>query len=239
MGRRAGRRGRGQQVTREGTRVAADWKQPDFAQSWARDDSMRNLLDFPRRMAAVIVAGDNPHPACIADIASGPGDVLAAFLGQFPAARGIWTDASQAMLELAQERLAPFGDRVEYHIADMTDITADIVPAGVDVITTSRATHHLDRAGLAGFYARAASLLAPGGWLVNLDHIGPDDIWDSRLRAARKHFGTGPEKATHHHTYPLTSMRDHLDGYASAGITDVEVVWRAFYTCLFMGRRGG
>jgi hypothetical protein len=24
--------------------------------------------------------------------------------------------------------------------------------------------------------------------------------------------------------------------YAAAGIGDVEVVWRAFYTCLFMGR---
>jgi trans-aconitate methyltransferase len=226
-------------MTAQGERAAADWKNRAFAESWARDDSMRNLLDFPRRMAAVIVAGDTPEPACIADIASGPGDVLAAFLSEFPAARGIWTDASEAMLDLARERLAPFGDRVEYHIADMTGITADVVRAGADVIATSRAAHHLDRAGLADFYARAGSLLAPGGWLVNLDHIGPDDVWDKRLRAARKHLGATPDGPKHHHNYPLPSVSDHLAGYAAAGITDVEVVWRAFYTCLFMGRRGG
>jgi trans-aconitate methyltransferase len=226
-------------MTTQGERAAADWKDRDFAQSWARDDSMRNLLDFPRRMATVIVSGDTPEPACIVDIASGPGDVLAAFLGEFPAARGIWTDASEVMLDLARERLAPFGDRVEYHIADMTAITADVVPTGADVITTSRAAHHLDRAGLADFYTRAAAQLAPGGWLVNLDHIGPDDVWDKRLRAARKRLVTAPDGPKHHHNYPLPSVRDHLDGYAAAGITDVEVAWRAFYTCLFMGRRAG
>lgn len=225
-------------MTAQGERAAADWKDRDFARSWAQGDSMRNLLDFPRLLAAVIVAGDNPQPACIADIASGPGDMLAAFLGEFPAARGIWTDASEAMLDLARERLAPFGDRVEYHLADMTDITADVVPAGADVITTSRAAHHLDRAGLAGFYTRAAALLAPGGWLVNLDHIGPEDVWDKRLRAARKRLSAAPDGPKHHHNYPLPSIWDHLDGYAAAGITDVEVAWRAFYTCLFMGRRG-
>jgi SAM-dependent methyltransferase len=228
-------------MTRQGERAAADWKVADFARSWAEGDSMRNMLDFPRRIAAAIVAGDVPadkaEPGCVADVASGPGDMLAAFLSEFPSARGIWTDASEAMLDLARERLAPFGDRVEYHIADMTDITADIVPAGVDVITTSRAAHHLDRAGLAAFYRQAASLLGPGGWLVNLDHIGPEDVWDRRLRAARRRLGASPDGPAHHHNYPLTSVRDHLDGYAAAGITDVDVAWRAFYTCLFMGRR--
>jgi len=32
------------------------------------------------------------------------------------------------------------------------------------------------------------------------------------------------------------SVQDHLDAFAAAGITDVEVPWRAFCTCLFMGR---
>lgn len=198
---------------------------------------MRDMLDFPRRMAAGIVADDNPEPACVVDVGSGPGDVLAVFLAQFPSARGIWTDASAAMLDIARQRLASFGDRVTYRIVDMTDLVSGAVPVGVDVITTSRAAHHLNRAGLFGFYAQAVSLLAPGGWLVNLDHIGSDEVWDRRLRAARKRFGSSPEGGKHHHDYPLTSVQDHLEGYAAAGVRDVEVVWRAFYTCLFMGRR--
>jgi hypothetical protein len=66
---------------------------------------------------------------------------------------------------------------------------------------------------------------------------GLDDVWDQRLRAARKKFGVSPDASPkHHHNYPLTSIADHLDAFAAAGITDVEIPWRAFYTCLFMGR---
>ncbi len=237
-------------MTQQGQQAATVWRDPGFARSWAHGDSARDLLEFPRRMAAVIVAGETPEPACIVDVAAGPGAVLAAFLEQFPSARGVWTDASEAMLALAKERLAPFGDRVDYRIADMTDLAGLGLPAGADVVTTSRAAHHLDRDGLFAFYAQAAALLAPGGWLVNLDHIGPasaagppgaagcDDVWDRRLRAARKRFSAAPDGPKHHHSYPLTSVSDHLNAFAAAGITDVEVVWRAFYTCLFMGRRG-
>lgn len=238
-------------MTTQGEQAAAAWQDDGFARSWAERDSFRDLLDFPRRMAATIVAGDNPAPATIVDVGAGPGAVLSVFLERFPHASGVWTDASQAMLDLARDRLAPFGDRVAYRIADMTDLGGADLPASVDVITTSRAAHHLDRDGLISFYADAARRLKPGGWLVNLDHIGPasqagppaaagyDDVWDQRLRAARKQFGVAPDGPRHHHNYPLTSLSDHLDAFAAAGITDVEVPWRAFYTCLFMGRTAG
>ena len=236
-------------MTEQGQQVAAIWQEADFARDWAQGDAFRDVLAFPRQMAAVIVAGDQPQPGTIVDIGSGPGDFLAVMLQQFPSARGIWTDASPAMLDLARDRLAEFGDRVDYRIVDMTALgrrrppwaaAGDALPAGADVITTSRAAHHLDRPGLFRFYAEAASLLAPGGWLINLDHIGPagpGDVWDQRLRAARKQFGVTPGGPKHHHTYPLTSVDDHMQAFAAAGFTDIEVAWRAFFTCLFMGRK--
>jgi SAM-dependent methyltransferase len=227
-------------MTEQGQQVAAIWQEADFARDWAQGDAFRDVLAFPRQMAAVIVAGDQPRPGTIVDIGSGPGDFLAVMLQQFPSARGIWTDASPAMLDLARDRLAEFGDRVDYRIVDMTALSDDALPAGAGVITTSRAAHHLDRPGLSRFYAEAASLLAPGGWLINLDHIGPagpGDVWDQRLRAARQQFGVTPGGPKHHHSYPLTSVDDHLQAFAAAGFTDVEVAWRAFFTCLFMGRK--
>ena len=242
-------------MTVQGEQAAAAWRDESFARSWAAGDSFRDLLELPRRMAAVVIAGDReasglPAPRTIIDVGAGPGAVLEVFLQQFPDAKGFWTDASRAMLDLAHERLAPFGDRVEYHLADMTDLDGAGLPDDADVITTSRAAHHLDREGLARFYTDAARHLAPGGWLVNLDHIGPasqagppatagfDEVWDQRLRAARKTFAVadGPQ-LKHHHNYPLTSVQDHLDAFGAAGITDVEVPWRAFYTCLFLGRK--
>ena len=224
-------------MTSQGERSAAIWRDTDFARDWAAGDAFRDLLEFPRRMAAEIVAGEGPEPETIVDIGAGPGAVLAVFLERFPRARGIWSDASRAMLDLAHERLAPFGDRVAYYIADMTDLGGSGLPERADVITTSRAAHHLDRDGLFAFYAQAAALLAPGGWLVNLDHTGPADVWDARLRAVRKQFvPPASGRAKHHHNYPLTSADDHLEAFAAAGISDVEIVWRAFFTCLFMGR---
>ena len=170
-------------MTEQGQQVAAIWREADFARDWAQGDAFRDVLAFPRRMAAVIVADDRPDPGLIVDVGSGPGDFLAVMLQQFPSARGIWTDASEAMLGLARDRLAEFGDRVEFRIADMTDLAgagagadaragadagtgagsgAGDDPGGfpaADVITTSRAVHHLDRAGLFGSYQQAASLL--------------------------------------------------------------------------------
>jgi cyclopropane fatty-acyl-phospholipid synthase-like methyltransferase len=218
--------------------TTATWQDDAFARSWAQQDQWRDMLEFPRRIAASVVHDDNPGLGLITDIGSGPGDFLAVFLEEFPAARGLWTDVSDTMRELAEERLAAFGDRVEFQAVDMTDLAG--LPNGADAVTTSRATHHLDRAGLLDFYAQAASHLAPGGWLINLDHIGPDDRWNTRLRTVRKRFRASAESGpAHHHNYPLPSVQDHLDGFAAAGITDVQVVWRAFFTCLFMGRREG
>jgi len=238
-------------IRSQGEQAAATWRDAEFARSWAENDSFSDLLDFPRRISAAVIALDNPEPRCVVDVGAGPGAMLGVFLTQFPSARGVWTDASDAMLGLAKQRLASFGDRVEYHIADMTQLAEAGLPDTADVITTSRAAHHLDRAGLHAFYADVAARLAPGGWLVNLDHIGPasqagppgaagyDEVWDQRLRAARREFGARPEGPRHHHNYPLTSLSDHFDAFAAAGLTDVEVPWRAFFTCLFMGRAAG
>lgn len=238
-------------MTVQGEQAAAAWRDEDFARSWAAGDSYGDLLEFPRRMAAGIIALDNPAPVTVIDIGAGPGAMLGAFLERFPDARGIWSDVSMAMLDLARERLAPFGDRVEYVLADMTALDGTGLPGSADIITTSRAAHHLDAGALIAFYATAARRLKPGGWLVNLDHIGPasqagppgaagfDEVWDQRLRAARKASGMTSEGRKHHHNYPLASVQDHLDAFGAAGLDDVEVPWRAFFTCLFMGRKAG
>jgi trans-aconitate methyltransferase len=222
-------------MTEQGQRVAAVWQDPSFAKAWSEGDAMGDLLALPRRLAAALVAYDRPDVRLVVDIGSGPGAFLATFLDEFPNARGVWSDASEAMLDRARDTLTPYRDRVDFRLVDMTDLSG--IPAGVDAIITSRAAHHLDRAGLAAFYAEAAAHLAPGSWLINLDHTGPSDIWDKRFRAVRPRFATPRrEEPKHHHNYPLTSVDDHLDAYARAGITDVEIAWKAFFTCLFMGR---
>ena len=157
-------------------------------------------------------------------------------LDMFPAARGVWTDVSPAMADIARPALAAYRDRVEFRLVDIEDLAP--LPAGVDVVTTSRASHHLDASALARFYAAAGEHLAPGGWLVNLDHVLSPGGWDRRLRDARaamvppKREGTG-----HSHDKPLPTVDEHLAGLAAAGFDDVATPWRTFYTVLFMARK--
>jgi SAM-dependent methyltransferase len=216
------------------------WKDAEFAQRWAASDGMRDMLVLPRRMAAALVARERPDAKLVIDVGSGPGTFLEAFLEELTGASGLWIDASEAMREQARERLAPFGDRVSYRIADLANLDAAGLPEGADALISSRAQHHVKGERLVGFYRSAAACLAPGGWLVNLDHTGPSSVWDQRFRAVRKRFiGAGSDQGKHPHNYPFSSVAEHLDAFASAGIDDVELVWKAFYTCLFMGRKAG
>lgn len=231
-------------MTEQGERAAAPWRETGFATAWAARDHQKNLLALPRAFAAEIVAETQPEPELVVDLASGPGDFLAVFLDRFPSARGAWTDASQAMLQLARKRLAGHAGRVSFELLDMTGIAAATALRGADVVTTSRAAHHLDGPALAAFYGDAAGLLAPGGWLVNLDHTGFGADWDGRFRRARKRLyanehspKTAEKLAPHRHDFPLQPPAAHLAALRTAGLVDVVQAWQAGHTCMFLGRR--
>lgn len=213
-----------------------EWLDPAFVERWTAADTLAEFLGAPRQISAIIVAQDRPQTRLVLDIGSGPGDYLATMLEAFPRANGVWSDVSQAMVDTAQNSLARLADRVSFQVADMVDLSP--LPSCVDVIVTSRATHHLDPAALARFYADAGRHLAPGGWLVNLDHVGLPEAWDARLRGARRILIPPSSTPSHHHTIALPSARDHLTGLAEAGFDDVDTPWRGLFTCLFMARRG-
>jgi trans-aconitate methyltransferase len=209
------------------------WQQPAFAREWAQGDGLAALLDLPRRLAAAVVADAGRPVRTVLDVASGPGAFLETFLTAFPDATGIWTDGSAAMEEQARERLAGFGDRVEYRLVDMTELDAAGLPA-VDVLLTSRATHHLEVDELRRFYGSAASLVVSGGWIANLDHT--DQPWKDRYRRVMAQF-TGPPRAGsgHVHTHPAPGVDVHLDALRAAGL-DADLVWKAGRTVLVQGQ---
>jgi SAM-dependent methyltransferase len=219
-------------------RGVMDWTDPTAARAWIEGDGMGDLLALPRRISAALVATEGPEPRLIIDAGAGPGAYLEVFLSEHPALRGVWVDISPTMLEEAQRRLADFAERVTFVTADMAALGAADLPDGVDVVTSSRASHHLDRAGLEAFYGGAAARLRAGGWLFNLDHTHPGDAWDRRYRSIRPRFiRRDPSEPSHPHTYPLPSVEDHLAAMRAAGLTEIEIGWKAFYTVLLVGRR--
>jgi SAM-dependent methyltransferase len=214
------------------------WESGAYAVEWASDDVLAGVLELPRRISTALVADADLDVRHIVDLGSGQGTYLERFLRAFPEARGTWSDTNEAMRDLAHERLADFGDRVRYVLADVERLE-DLDIDAADVITSSRVLHHFSSASLQRVYRAAHELLRPGGFLFNLDHVGAPGDWDGRYRRVREQF-TGPRKRAlkpHRQDYPLPGAGEHLRLIAEAGFETPDVAWRTFYTVLLVARR--
>jgi hypothetical protein len=210
-----------------------------------RDELAGDRLGPARRIAAAVVAQDNPAPKSIVDVGSFTGEFLEALLEQFPNAHGQWTEPVETNRVNAKRRLGRFGDRVDYVIGcPARDISLGCVPKGVDVLITSWLSIHQNLPGINKFYKEAAAMLPSGGWLANLDHVGyGGSPWEQRLQGARK-VATGEGLAAitegppvHHKDWTVPTLEDQVAAFKAAGFDDVQVVWRRFDTVLFMARK--
>jgi SAM-dependent methyltransferase len=216
------------------------WHSADYAAQWAGDDVLADLLELPRQISVALVQDSRIRVHHVVDLGAGPGPYLERFLRAFPDARGTWVDSSDAMREIARERLEPFGDRVEFVLADLEQLDgADLEPA--DVAVTSRVLHHFSPESLHRFYRAAHELVAPGGFFFNLDHVGAPGDWEQVYRRVRKLFTPSRKKTLkpHRHDYPLSRADEHVAWAAAAGFETPDVPWRTFYTALVAARRAG
>ncbi|HSP72570.1 MAG TPA: class I SAM-dependent methyltransferase [Gaiellaceae bacterium] len=214
------------------------WHSAEYAAAWAGEDVIANLLELPRRLSTAIVADAGIEVGHVIDVGSGPGVYLERFLRAFPGACGTWTDSSEAMLDLAMERLGAYGDRVAYELVDAERLDeAPLEPA--EVIVSSRVLHHFSPESLARVYRAVHGLLVPGGLFFNLDHVGAPGDWEQAYRRVRDQI-TGPRKqrlAPHRHDYPLPPTEAHLGWARDAGFADPDAPWRTLYTALILARR--
>lgn len=214
---------------------AKGWSDPATARGWTAGDALQGLLDLPRQIVAELAAGRGGGSLSLLDVGSGPGDFLGCLLDRLPDATGVWTDLSPAMEAEARHRLSRFGKRVRYAIVPLEDLEVAVPSGSVDVLVSSRVTHHLTAEGLSSFYESAARLLAPGGWLANLDHvsIGAEE---ALLRPVRDRIFP-PNPARHEHLRPAPSLADHVLSIEQAHLEGPIVAWSAFWTVLLIAHR--
>lgn len=214
------------------------WESPQYAVEWAGDDVIADMLELPRRIAVALVADAGLDVAHVVDVGSGPGAFLAPFLRAFPAARGTWIDLSDTMRGLAEERLAEFADRITYVVGDAEKLDRlDVEPA--QVVLSSRAFHHFSPDSLRNVYRAAFALLTPGGFVMNLDHVGAPGDWEQAYRRIRPQF-VGKRKSSikpHRHDYPLSRADEHGGWMEAAGFGPADTPWRMFYSALIVARK--
>lgn len=198
-----------------------------------------------RRLAAAVIAQDNPAPRSIVDVGSFTGEFLEAFMQRFPHSHGQWTEPVTGNEANAKMRLERFGKNVDYVIGcPSRDISQGCLPQGFDVLLTSWLSIHQNLAGIRAFYRQAADKLPSGGWVVNLDHVSfGQSPWTKRVNGAREELASSGINAivegppVHHTDYVVPSLEEQLAGLKDAGFTDVKVVWQRLDTVLLMARK--
>lgn len=129
----------------------------------------------------------------VIDAACGPGSLSRRLLDRFPAARVIAMDADVMLLEMARLLLAGHADRVRLVEADLSqpnwaaralDAAAALGGSRPAALVSTTALHWLLPGDLAEFYGAAGELLAPGGIVLNGDHMRFDARWPTLASVA-------------------------------------------------------
>jgi trans-aconitate methyltransferase len=106
------------------------------------------------------------------DICCGPGAITRCLLEAFPEAEIVAADMDPWLLELGRNSM-PDPSRVTWIQADLStrDWISGLEPASFDGAFSATAIHWFRPPGLLQLYGNLATLLKPGGVLVNADHL--------------------------------------------------------------------
>jgi tRNA (cmo5U34)-methyltransferase len=204
------------------------------------DEKVRQTIPFYDTMHAEIirlVKLIKPDVKCWVDTGCGTGRVAEQALRDFPAARFILADPSEAMLVQTRARLTN-RDSARLTILPpigSTDLELHVAKHAADVVTAIQCHHYMQRAERLKALRACREVLKPGGLFVTFENIAPRTAEGARFGlAAWKQFlmdngRTGQEADQHVARYgkellPITA-EEHLDALAQAGFSVVELFW--------------
>ncbi|PXX58147.1 methyltransferase family protein [Nocardia tenerifensis] len=200
---------------------------------------------------AVASAVGRPDPIVI-DLACGPGSLGARIHRRLPAARIIGVDADPVLLDLA--RAAHDFEFVDHNLDDPEWVAALHLSEPADAIVSTTALHWLRTNTLARVYTEAATLLRPGGLLLNgddmiaaspvidrldleitrrrMEHAQPADDWQTwwtEIEADPELATATADRRTRTWHRPETHeppLDLHLNLLREAGFRDVGQIWQ-------------
>jgi tRNA (cmo5U34)-methyltransferase len=212
-----------------------EWHSTSYVDDWinhdmTRDDERRPLL---RRVATLLPLTQSTSLRVL-DVGGGYGALTTEVLEQRPDAHVVLHDYSQAMIDKARQRLARFGQRVTYVIADMTDPSWTSTLGGAfDAVVSALALHNLgDAKTIQRVYKDIFALLRPGGCVFNLDLLFPGGPGLADL------YRRDPTRDSRWDVYVSPAGLDAQLGWLrDAGFSEVDCVWKDLDQGLLWGLR--
>jgi SAM-dependent methyltransferase len=126
----------------------------------------------------------NPDTQCVVDLGAGSGIFLERILQRRPESRGVWVDFSPDFHAVAAQRLAPFGNRVQFVRCRLEEPWERQLAEAPDVVCSMSAIHHLESDQKQRLYQRCHAVLRESGWLFNIDEMSTlyEDAYTNTLR---------------------------------------------------------
>ncbi|MBK8781124.1 MAG: class I SAM-dependent methyltransferase [Anaerolineales bacterium] len=192
------------------------------------------------------------------DLGCGDGILGAAILGAYPSARGVLADFSEPMLDQARLQLKDYAGQLVFKNLDYgeTDWINSMKPHGLfDAVVSGYSIHHQPDVRKRPIYEEIFSLLEPGGWFINIEHIAAESklaidlfnkhIIDSWYDMEKKNGGTKTrqEVADTFMNRPdkdsniLLSVSIQCEWLREIGYEEVDCYFRVYELAVFGGRR--
>lgn len=190
------------------------------------------------------------------DLGCGDGILGAAILGEYPSARGMLVDFSEPMLQQARGQLREYSNRLTFENLDYgAPSWVSRIRVPFDAVVSGYSIHHQPDERKFSIYQEIFSLLKPGGWFVNVEHVSSAaqlnvDLFEHHYVSARyaiekqnggtRTFGqiedeykNRPDKAAN----ILVPVEIQCDWLREIGYEEVDCYFRIYELAVFAGRR--
>lgn len=234
------------------------WKLPAIVDRFL---SFRAAIPMAQEQIGVMMSilASSPEPVeRFLDLGCGDGILGAALLGAYPESRGVLADFSEPMLEQACAQLADYAGRLTFTNLDYGDpawVTAVQAEAPFDAIVSGYSIHHQPNERKRPLYKEIFSLLRPGGWFVNIEHVAPaahlttglfnDHVIDAYYAIEKQNGGTRSreEMADFFMNRPdkdaniLLPVDVQCNWLRGIGYEEVDCYFRIYELAVFAGRK--
>jgi SAM-dependent methyltransferase len=234
-----------------------DWTSEEFARKWDSDMVSYNLMRMEQLDIMMSILADEYEPGTtILDIGMGSGRVEAMLFERIPEARVVGTDFSGPMLELAHNLLAPYRDRYDVVMQDITHPwDAKLPEREYSVAFSVQVIHNVAHAHKKETFAFVEHALAPGGLFLLLDRIRVStptlfpaylSMWDRLDREKRSGPNTIRREGATFEAHELSvsrrgdqpaTLEEHLQWLREAGFGEVACLHLHGNRALFGARK--
>ena len=234
------------------------WKVPAIVDRFL---SYRAAIPFAQEqigvMMSILKTREGPVERFL-DLGCGDGILGAAVLGEYPSSRGVLVDFSELMLKQAREQLQEYAAQLVFVNLDYGDPAwvERVQPEGpFDAIVSGYSIHHQPDARKRQIYEEIFSLLQPGGWFVNVEHVSSAaqlniDLFEQHYVSARfaieqrnggtrsievlaEEYKNRPDKAAN----ILAPVELQCAWLREIGYEEVDCYFRIYELAVFAGRK--